>query len=194
MKKRFQSVDKRDLGLIRSEAVVGGIVQYDYCYYSVLHAAAVVGWVDGVRYIIEHGILEVDVVGPDGLNQTPLFLASDRGHADVVRLLLAAGADPNIADDPFEETPLHLASRHGFLEVAAMLIDGGANLEVKDNDSGSTPLLLAASQHNLTVVKLLIDSGANVNAVDDVIGYSYQDYLAANERNPTFMNSLKEDQ
>lgn len=115
MKKQLQSVDKRDLGLIRSEAFVGGLVQHDYLKYSVLHAAAVYGWVDGVRYIIEPGILEVDVVGLDGLNQAPLFLASDRGRADVVSLLLSAGADPNIADDSIEKTFVHVASRKGFI-------------------------------------------------------------------------------
>ena len=99
MEKRFQSVEKKDLGLIRSEAVLDGIVQYDYRCYSVLHAAAVAGWVAGVRYIIDHGILEVDVVCPDDFNQTPLFLASDYGHAEVVRFLLSAGVDPNIANE-----------------------------------------------------------------------------------------------
>jgi len=181
MKKRFQSVENRDLGLIRSEAVVDGIVQYDYRFYSVFHAAAVAGWVAGVRYIIDHGILEVDVVCPDDFNQTPLFLASDYGYAEVVRFLLSAGADPNIANNPFEETPLHVASRKGFLEVVASHIDGGANLEARDNDSDSTPLLLAAGQSNMAVVKLLIDRGADVSAKDSIIGYCYKDLLARNK-------------
>lgn len=179
MKKQFQSVLKKDVGLIRSEAVVEDHVQYDYCGYSVLHAAASAGWVAGVRHIIDHKILDVNVVDSNWTNTTPLHLASIDGHTDVVRLLLSGGADVNIADRFFLETPLHLASRVGRLEVAALLIDAGANLEAKDSDSKSTPLLLAADQGNTSVVKLLIDRGADVSAKDS-FGYDYKFFLARN--------------
>jgi Ankyrin repeats (3 copies) len=49
---------------------------------------------------------------------------------DTVRMLVAAGADPNAGtgvDAP--ETPLHWASRSDDLDVADALIDAGADLE-----------------------------------------------------------------
>jgi len=187
MKKRFQSVENRDLGLIHSEAVVDGIVQFDCYGNSVLHAAAEVGWVDGVRYIIDHRVLDVNILDPDGQNCTPLFVASYEGCAEVVRLLLSGGADPNIACWPYEETPLHLASRQGFLEVVASLIDGGANLEARDANSKSTPLLMAAYQNKLAIVKLLTDRGADLSATD-FCDRDYKFHLEINERNPAMQD------
>lgn len=181
--KRFPSVEKEDVGRITSEAIVEGQVQYDDRGYSVLHAAASKGWIAGVRYIIDNRILDVNILDSNESNQTPLYIASFHGRADVVRLLLSGGADANVADDPYAVTPLHVASRHGFAEVAASLLDGGANLEARDNDRKSTPLLLAADQSKMAVVKLLIDRGADVSA-KDTFDHSYQDLLARNERNP----------
>ncbi len=65
---------------------------------GVLHLLAKRGDLAGVRWMLEHG---ADVNGrwahwDAGL--TPLHLAAAYGHADVVRLLLASGADPRIRD------------------------------------------------------------------------------------------------
>ncbi|MBA3726463.1 MAG: ankyrin repeat domain-containing protein [Armatimonadetes bacterium] len=55
--------------------------------------------------------------------QTPLHIASQSGHLEVVRWLLKKGADPN-ARSYNDFTPLHLA---GSAQVATILIKGGAN-------------------------------------------------------------------
>src|SRR4030088_3515503 len=51
----------------------------------------------------------------------------------VVRMLIAAGADPN-ARDPGKrsETLLHLAASSDDIEVASALIEGGADIETPD--------------------------------------------------------------
>jgi ankyrin repeat protein len=54
---------------------------------------------------------------------TPLFIASARGHTEVVRLLLAGGANadaPANAGDGFD-TPLGIAKRRGHAAVVALL-------------------------------------------------------------------------
>ena len=56
----------------------------------------------------------------------PLMLASDRGHAEVVHLLLEAGADRNLANDD-GDTALMLASKTGRIEVVRLLLDAGAD-------------------------------------------------------------------
>lgn len=56
------------------------------------------------------------LLGLDGISvnikcqkgRTPLSFATEKGHADIVRLLLEAGADPNTQDD-IMRTPLHWA-------------------------------------------------------------------------------------
>ena len=55
-----------------------------------------------------------------------LGLATDAGHVEIVRLLLAAGADPTIRseyDDPAKpETPIEVAKRKGYAEITRLLL------------------------------------------------------------------------
>ena len=47
------------------------------------------------------------------------------GHEDIVRVLLEAGADPNVVDD-WGHTPLYWALENGHVGVAELLREGGA--------------------------------------------------------------------
>ena len=78
--------------------------------------------------------------------------------ADMVRLLLEYGADPNIYDDD-HTTPLHQASSHGLLEAARLLLSHGAKVDEKDK-RGRTPLQAAASNGHHEMTKLLVEYGA----------------------------------
>ena len=78
----------------------------------------------------------------------------------VVRLLLAAGADPD-GRSPGEETPLHFTASSDDADVAAALIDGGADLETPDGSIGS-PLDNAIGYGCWHVAALLIARGARV--------------------------------
>ena len=51
---------------------------------------------------------KADVTATDGRNRTPLHVAAVEGHNDIVKQLLAAGANPN-ANNNWGYTPLHLA-------------------------------------------------------------------------------------
>jgi uncharacterized protein len=77
-----------------------------------------------------------------------------------VRLLIAAGADPN-ARRPGEETPLHWAASSDDVDVAAALIDGGADIEAPDGSIG-TPLDNAIGYACWRVAELLAARGAHV--------------------------------
>jgi ankyrin repeat protein len=64
-----------------------------------------------------------------------LSIASDRGHVDVVRLLLDAGEDPNRYNPVgghSHTTPLHQAAGAGHEEVVRLLVERGARLDLKD--------------------------------------------------------------
>src|SRR5439155_3868980 len=72
-----------------------------------------------------------------------LALAAQHGHADVVRLLLDAGEDPNRYNpDGFHShsTPLHQAVCSGHAEVVKLLVERGARLDVRDTVHDGTPL------------------------------------------------------
>jgi ankyrin repeat protein len=106
---------------------------------------------------------------------TPLHLVADwpgyfPNGPQIVRLLIAAGADPNALTTsrgssqpgPGSETPLHYAASSDDLDVAEALIDGGADLEVPGGSIG-TPLDNAVGYACWHVARLLVNRGARVD-------------------------------
>lgn len=64
-----------------------------------------------------------------------LSLAADYGRAEIVRLLLDAGEDPNRYNPPgghSHTTPLHQAAGAGHEAVVRLLVERGASLDMKD--------------------------------------------------------------
>jgi len=92
---------------------------------------------------------------------TPLMEAASAGHTDIVRLLIAHGADVN-AQSSSGNTPLMYACAGGHEEVVRVLLEAGANVEVH-NENGHTPLMEAASAGHCGVAKILLEFGAGIN-------------------------------
>ena len=70
---------------------------------------------------------DVDMMSSDG-SSTPLHNAVTRGSTEMARMLLAAGADPNVSTtDDFKTTPLGEAAGKGNAEMIKTLIAGGAD-------------------------------------------------------------------
>jgi ankyrin repeat protein len=84
---------------------------------------------------------------PGGM--TPLLYAARDGRADVVRMLLDAGADIN-QRDANEITPLIFAITNNHPDVARLLIDRGADINAVDW-YGRTPLWAAVETRNMDV-------------------------------------------
>ena len=61
--------------------------------------------------------------------ETPLYVASQNGHVEVVRLLIDAGALINQAKNS-GATPILAASQDGHVDVVRLLIDGGATVKI----------------------------------------------------------------
>ncbi len=76
-------------------------------------------------------MVEILIQAGADLNQTwngatPLFQASQNGHAEAVEILIQAGADLNQdADDG--ATPLFMASQYGHAGVVGILVKAGAD-------------------------------------------------------------------
>ncbi|KAL1421256.1 hypothetical protein MTO96_023232 [Rhipicephalus appendiculatus] len=79
----------------------------------------------------------------DAQGMCMLHWACDRGHLEIVELLLDKGADPEAKDEE-GQTPLHYASSCGHLQVAELLLKRGAQRDTKDVD-GQTPAEVALS-------------------------------------------------
>jgi len=92
-----------------------------------------------------------------------LYIASKLGRIDIVKELLAHGADVNAKLPETEETPLMVAALKGQVEVAKLLLSVGANPRAESAD-GHTALHAAAHQGHSEIVKMLLAAGADVNA------------------------------
>ncbi|ERF71929.1 hypothetical protein EPUS_06488 [Endocarpon pusillum Z07020] len=93
---------------------------------------------------------------------TPLHSAARRGHVEIVKALLGAGAElekPNIR----QMTPLYLAAQNGHATVVDCLLQKGADANAIGGKD-ATPLHLAISTGNISIVKALLQAGAEVNA------------------------------
>jgi ankyrin repeat protein len=96
---------------------------------------------------------------------TPLLMACFREQREAVRILLAAGADPN-ATGGEGDTPLGWWAERGDREMAALVLDCGGTetVDAPSGLSGRTPLAHAASRLDLPMIELLLDRGASPEA------------------------------
>jgi ankyrin repeat protein len=91
----------------------------------------------------------------------PLVRAARLGDDAAVVSLLAAGEDPNEADeDGF--SALQAACVASVSQIVKRLLDAGAGVEA--GSFGSTPLMAAAAAGSLEIVDMLLTAGADIHA------------------------------
>jgi ankyrin repeat protein len=88
--------------------------------------------------------------------------AADRGSLDVVKLLLARGADVNAKEARGGQSALMWAVAENHPDIVRALVEGGADVRARSS-GGFTPLLFAAQQGDVDSARILLDAGADVN-------------------------------
>jgi len=99
--------------------------------------------------------------------ETPLIRASFHAinNAQLVKMLLDAGADPDIQDE-LGQTALMKAGYTGNIEIVKRLLNAGADPNIQD-ENGSTVLFDVINRGHVKVLKLLLRKGINPNIEDN---------------------------
>jgi ankyrin repeat protein len=116
-----------------------------------------------VRHLVELGA-PVDRIESPSSVETPLTAAVRNGNFEIVKLLLAANADPN-AYGGQDKTSLILSVEKKRHEILRALIEAKANINLADK-SGRTALMWAADTGDLGATQLLIEAHADLQRED----------------------------
>lgn len=123
--------------------------------------------IDSVEIYIEQG-MNVNTRFYHIINDlTPLMVASDYGHLEIVRLLVENGAKINKKSDNWDLqnrkwTALMFASAEGYTDIVKYLHKHGAKINIK-NDWGGTALMIASKYGQKDIVEYLCNNEAKIN-------------------------------
>jgi ankyrin repeat protein len=88
---------------------------------------------------------------------TALHFAANYLLYDICEILLANGANPNIAEYEFEMYPIFFSAIYNDLNITKLLLTNGSNLNNQDY-SGNTILHYAIANNNIPIVHYIIES------------------------------------
>lgn len=95
------------------------------------------------------------IMDQDRDEQTALHLAVENGHADIVKMCVAKGANVNFVKANMI-TPLHLACTSGQTDIVQFLVENEADIGAK-NVLQETPLHRAALFNKIDIITYLLD-------------------------------------
>jgi hypothetical protein len=133
---------------------------------TTLMIAALTGRTEIMNALLDSGAT-IDLQAPDGMTALLAATAFARTTRDIagIELLLARGADPNLANAEGND-PLMMTARHGLVEAVLVLLQSGADPR-RANRYGTTALMQAARGHLVETVRMLIRAGADRAATDE---------------------------
>jgi ankyrin repeat protein len=140
--------------------------------------------IDMVLAVLAHGI-DVNIPAGHGRKTTALYQATVKEDLHLVRLLLNAGANPNLSTAYSQsESPLQafVRSKKNH-ELVQMLLDAGGDANIAPNEIWSPVTLLtsAALSGDVALVRILLKSNAEVNMMTESSVTSLQAAASANQ-------------
>jgi ankyrin repeat protein len=139
--------------------------------------------------------IKLDLNFQQALIPLPLYTAAFHGHAEIMRLLIEAGATVNTTY--YGESSAYVAAKYNHTHAIKVLIEAKADLNLY-NSERKTPLHIAIHQENqelntkylsptASMIKLLIDAGIDMDILD-LKGKKAIDY--ANESTKVYIQQI----
>ncbi|EAQ90721.1 hypothetical protein CHGG_02656 [Chaetomium globosum CBS 148.51] len=91
----------------------------------------------------------------NGNGETAMYVAARHGRVGMVRALLLAAVDPNLAETVRGWTPLMIAAIQGHQEALELLVNAAVDQDARDHDRGWTALDHAAYKGYPAMMKML---------------------------------------
>jgi ankyrin repeat protein len=124
-----------------------------------LHFACASGSFECVDLLLQLVPESIDEKTATGL--TPLYLAIQENHLNIVLLLSDCGANFELKTEDGRNL-IHLTCQHGHLDILRWLIKN-KNLDLNEKDTGgASPLHLAASNGHAKVVEYLLEENVDI--------------------------------
>lgn len=120
--------------------------------FTALHFAAFFGSPAATAVLLERGA-QVDALGQGWMTGTALHSAVSRRESEVARLLVEAGAGPDLRQSG-GWTPLHAAAANGDLPDVELLLDAGADPTATNDEGRSVSELAEESGDEATIARI----------------------------------------
>ncbi|XP_046562348.1 inversin-like [Haliotis rubra] len=128
------------------------------------HCACNGGHFDVVKYVLSLNSEDINSSGREG--RTPVMIAAEKGHKEVVELLVRHGANLLLSDKHGDNT-LHRTCNGGHFDVVKYVLCLNS---VDINSTGwkkRTPVMIAADYGHKEVVELMVKNEANFSLRDE---------------------------
>jgi ankyrin repeat protein len=118
--------------------------------------------VEKVKALLEGGAAADTWIDYGENDITPLMKAANDGEADIVKVLLEAGANVNAQGQGGKETALQNAVGSGHAAIVKLLLDAKADLSLR-NTFGFNAFTTAVSAGNREIAESLLAAGAKID-------------------------------
>jgi ankyrin repeat protein len=116
---------------------------------------------ESIALLLRHG---ANANGTDNAGYTPLFAATQVSFYDAAKLLLKAGADPNLCAGPEAETPFCVAACENRIDLVQLYLAHGGDANFTMENGNTTLVQCMNKVVSPKLVELILKAGVDPNA------------------------------